>query len=196
MAWPELAGRSQREIGEWTGTSRSAVSSMLARLERDGHVIGRGRRRRLVVDDRLLQRWTVGYADILRPALFIKTYRMPEGGLAALETRLASLVADRFAWGGGAAANKLGGTFLGERLTLHVRESQATLPMTPDPEGNVHVLGIPGPLAWPTGSPVWDGGGVQAVHPLLAYAELIDQQSDRALAAAAELRERFGWVSR
>jgi len=70
------------------------------------------------------------------------------------------------------------------------------LPMTPESEGNVDVLSIPGPLAWHTGSPVWDGGGVQAVHPLLAYAELVDQQSDRALTAAAELRERFGWVHR
>lgn len=194
MAWPELAGRSQREIAHHAGTSRTAVAALLTRLAEEGSLLGRGAKRRLVIGHQLLQRWRVGYSDVLRPTLFIRRYRLPEGGLEVLERRLTHHVEDRFAWGGGVAATRLGGTFTGERLTLHVRETEAALPLTPAADGTVHVLSIPGPLAWP-GSPAWDGGGAQAVHPLVAYAELLDSGSDRALAAAGELSHRYGWVT-
>lgn len=195
MAWPELAGRPQREIGERAGTSRTAVSALLQRLTQEGHLLGRDRRRRLVVGEELLRRWTVGYTDILRPALFIRRYRMPQGGREVLVRRLEAMVEDRYAWGGGMAASRLGGTFVGERVTLHVRESSAALPLSPDPHGPIHVLRIPGPLAWHSGSPTWDGGGVQSAHPLLVHAELMDQRGDRALRAAADLRAQFDWGS-
>ena len=194
MAWPELAGRSTSEIAAWAGTSRTAVASLLRGLGEDGHLIGKGQRRRMVVGEELFRRWAVGYSDVLRPALFIKRYRMPEGGREVLQRRLEATVGDRFAWGGGMAAARLGGNFIGQRVTLHVRDSKADLPLNPDPDGQIHVLRIPGPLAWPGGSPNWDGGGVQAAHPLLVYAELLDQRDDRALEAAADLREQVGWV--
>ncbi len=195
MAWPELAGRPLREIADRAGTSRTAVSALLRRLAEEGHLVGRDRHRRLVLGEDLFRRWTVGYTDILRPALFIRRYRMPEGGREVLLRRLEAMVEDRYAWGGGMAASRLGGTFAGERVTLHVRESSAALPLSPDPDGPIHVLSIPGPLAWHSGSPIWDGGGVQAAHPLLVFAELTDQRGDRALRAAADLRAQFGWGS-
>lgn len=195
MAWPELAGRPQREIADRAGTSRTAVSALLQRLVEEGHLVGRDRRRRLVVGEELLRRWTVGYTDILRPALFIRRYRMPEGGREVLLRRLEATVEGRYAWGGGMAASRLGGTFVGERVTLHVREASAALALSPAPDGPIHVLSVPGPLAWHSGSPIWDGGGVQAVHPLLVFAELMDQRGDRALRAAADLRVQFGWGS-
>jgi hypothetical protein len=193
MAWPELAARSQREISVHTGASRTAVAAILGRLTDEGSLLGKGKRRRLVLDHRLLQRWSVGYSDILRPSLFLGRYRLPDGGLEAVERRLEHVVQDRYAWGGGVAASRLGGTFIGERLTLHVQEDQVALPLTPSDEGEIHVLSIPGPLAWP-GSEVWDGGGRQVVHPLLAYVELMDEGSDRALQAATDLADQAGWL--
>ena len=168
---------------------------MLDRLASEHRLLGVGRRRRLVLDEGLLQRWTVGYSDILRPSLYVDRFELPGGGVPVLERRLALGVEDRVAWGGGHAARRLGGTFSGERLTLHVLDRQAVLPLTPAPRGQVHVLGVPGLLAWPGGSQVWSGGGVRAVHPLLAYAELVQQRTDRALSAAAGLREQYGWAS-
>ena len=195
MAWPELAARSQREISAHSGASRTAVAAILDRLSDEGSLLGKGKRRRLVLDHRLLQRWSVGYSDILRPSLFLGRYRLPEGGLQAVERRLEHVVQDRCAWGGGVAASRLGGTFIGERLTLHVREDRVALPFTPSDDGELYVLSIPGPLAWP-GSEIWDGGDRQVVHPLLAYAELIDEGSDRALQAATDLADHAGWLSK
>ena len=120
---------------------------------------------------------------------------MPEGGRKVLVRRLEAMVEDRYAWGGGMAATRHGGTFVGERVTLQLRESSATLPPGRDPQGPIHVLSLPGPLAWHSGSPIWDGGGVQSAHPLLVHAELMDQRGDRALRAAADLRAQFGWGS-
>lgn len=193
MVWPELAGRPQREIAEHAGTSRTAVAALMQRLAAEGHFVGKDERRRLVLADDLLQRWIVGYTDLLRPALFLRRFQMPEGGREVLIRRLAAMGEDRFAWGGGMAASRLGGTFVGERVTLHVRGPYPALPLRPDRDGPIHVLGIPGPLAWPGGAPDWNGGGAQAVHPLLVFAELMDERGDRALQAAADLRARFGW---
>ncbi len=186
-----LPRQSQTAIARQAGTSRTAVSSLLARLADEGHLIGKGKTRKLVLSDTLLQRWTVGYSDILRPALFVQRYRMPTGGLEVLERMVDALGADRFAWGGGVAARRLGGTFAGERVTLHVRDDGVELPLASAADGEVHLLGIPGPLAWYADNGVWNGKGVRATHPLLAYAELVDQRSDRALEAAAELRDEW-----
>ena len=101
---------------------------------------------------------------------------------------LAPPVPWRWAWGGATAAYRMTGHYRGEDTQLHVDRPAPTLPqelrVLPARTGNLMILRVPGPAAF-------DGALPRTVHPLLVYTELLIDNDDRAVEAAAEILERF-----
>ena len=133
----------------------------------------------------LLERWLVGYADVVRPRLFIGQYRLrcedPEEREAALSERLSGL---DWRWAGGSAGWRMNPHYRGEISTIALTEPPAGLPRllraSPDHRGNLVVLRGPGPL--------WMSEGA-LTHPLWTISELHAAGPERAREAGLRLRE-------
>lgn len=190
LAHPELAAAPVRVLAEKAGVGKTAAAEMLRRLEHEGHV-GRTRTARLVLEHRrLLERWLTGYADVLRPSLFIGRYHTPDQNPGELETRCESALGEevRWAWGGGAAAMRLTGYYRGEQSVLCIEDPPhdlaRRLKAAPSKQGPLTILRTKGPL-------MLEGAKPRTVHPLLVYAEMLALPNERATEAAQEVREKF-----
>jgi hypothetical protein len=187
---PNLLDAPVRDLARASGVSLGTASNVLRRLEHDRIVVRTRSRRHLVRRDDLMERWTVGYAETLRPQLLTGRFQTPDKDPLALEERVEALLGSdgTWAWGGAAAAFRLTRHYRSDETVLHVESPTSELPKRltalPHETGRLVLLGVPGPLAF-------RGKAPHTVHPLLIYSELILTGSDRARQTASELRERF-----
>ena len=187
---PELLNSPTRHIAQAAGVSLGTASNVLRRLEHDRMVVRTKSRRQLVRPDDLIERWIAGYAETLRPQIFLGRFHTPDKDPPSLEDRVAALLGRdwTWAWGGAAAAFRLTKHYRSDETVLHVEAATSDLPKRlkalPHRAGRLILLGVPGPLAFRGNMP-------RTVHPLLIYTELVLTGSDRAREAASELRERF-----
>jgi hypothetical protein len=190
-----------RLTGEVAGVSRQAVQDMRARLVAEGFLLS-GRsgvrwnpRRR----DDALRRWLEGYVAMVRPRLFVGSYRTRErtpDDLTAMLVAYAGPPGPRWRWGGAAAGYALRRHYRSERTVVHIADDApafaAGLPALRDPRGPLVVLGSFGTINWQ------HTHGEAIVHPLLAYSELLVGDDERAREAAHDLFEAVlqpGWTS-
>lgn len=185
---PTLAGAPLRTLADAAGVSRTAASVLLGRLREEGHLYRRQGAPVLRQSRELVDRWLVGYRDLVRPRLRLGRFALPHGQKDALVRTLGVALGDRWAWGGVEADRALGGLYQAPDLTVHVRAWErpdpAHIPLRADPEGLVEVLGIPGPSAWVEAEQA-------RVHPLLVYSELRISRDPRAWEAAEALIQRL-----
>jgi hypothetical protein len=190
LANPDLLDAPARELARVSGVSLGTVSNVVQQLREDRIVVRTKSRQQLARPVDLMERWVAGYAETLRPQLFIGRFQTPEQDPMALQNRLAALLGDGspWGWGGAAAAFLLTRHYRSEETVLHVDtfppELASTLKAAPYAVGRLTVLGVPAALAYVGPTP-------HVVHPLLIYAELMAAASDRAREAAGELRQRF-----
>lgn len=192
LAQPELASRPLRQIAEAGGVSRQAASDVLARLLASGAMV-RSKDTHRWVPHRLgseLERWLVGYVDVLRPALLFGSFRSPDATPDLVEQRVARALLNHSAWrwGGSAAGYRLTRYYRGMRTVVHLDdltpELRRAMKLVPDREGPIVVLGLPGPVALQGATP-------DTPHPLLVYAEMLAEANERAREAAGEVAERY-----
>jgi hypothetical protein len=190
LAKPELINSPIRTLSDRAGVSKTAVEHILARLTHEG-VLVRGRQRRHLHDKKtLLDRWLSGYSSLVRPRLLVGQYRTPDADPSRLEERIERALADDtgWAWGGGAAAERLVGYYRGSKTVLHLsRPSEEILRSfraLPSKDGELAVLRTPGRVTF-------EGAVPRTVHPLLVYTELLTEGTDRAREAAGMIRERY-----
>jgi hypothetical protein len=187
---PDLANAPFREMARTAGVSLGTASNVLRRLEHDRIVVRTKSKRQIVRREDLVERWIAGYAETLRPQLFVGRFQTPDKDPLGLEDRVAGILGQEapWAWGGAAAAYRLTKHYRSDETVLHVLAAAGDLPKRlkalPHREGRLIVLGVPGPLAF-------RGKAPHTAHPLLVYTELLLTGSDRAREAASELRERF-----
>jgi hypothetical protein len=164
----------------------------LRRLESKGAVTGTGPYR-VWVPGRSggeLDRWLVGYTDVVRPKLRRAVWRVPEESSDAREEKLRRILADRvlWRWGGVTAAWRLTRHYRSNRTVIHVENPPADLRKglraLPDEDGQLLLLGFPGPFGVTGATP-------DTVHPLLAYSELLADDDERAREAAQDLFENY-----
>lgn len=190
LADPALARRPVREVADAAGVGKTVVAEVLRRLDAEGMSEGSARSRVLVGKEPLLERWLVGYADVLRPRLVVGRFHPPERSPIELEDRLEKTLGELsgWAWGGTAAAYRLTGHFRGDDTVLHLADVPFDLAKRlralPDPRGRLIVMRAPGPISF-------HGAMERTVHPLLVYAELLVDGREREREAALEIRERF-----
>jgi hypothetical protein len=189
LTHPVAARMKLRELHELTGVSQSSLSYGMNALKRRGLLRGTGAQRTLVLPE-AIDRWIVGYADVLRPALAPRRFTFADASPQEFEARAERVLSDagiKHAWTGGAAAHRLTRYWHGETTTLHVdapiAKVASLLRIVPKEDGPLVVLGSLAPF-------LYDHGPVPHVAPLpLVYAELLALGDERARDAARRLRE-------
>ncbi len=190
LARPELVAKPVRQIAEIAAVPRATVGDVLLRLMQDGIIGTTARGRRLLEPRRLLERWLVGYGDVLRPALVIGRYQTPFKEPPELEEALRDVLGAenrRWAFGGEAAAFRLTGHYRGETTTVYCDGANplpARLRALRAEDGHLVVLRAPGPLTFKGEKP-------ETAHPLLVYAELMTGGRERAREAGAGIRDQY-----
>jgi hypothetical protein len=196
LAHPELVSAPLRTLAREAGVSTSPALQVQRKLLASGWVVEERGARRFTPRGResALGLWLAGYHTTLRPQLLVGRYR-PRGALAPEELELhidrSARGALQFWWGGAAAAHRLDGYYRGDRTVLHVEGDDlavgslaSLLRLMPDPDGPVVVLRLPGHAAL-------DAAHKDGVHPLLAWAELLEEGNDRAGEAAQRLERAW-----
>jgi len=192
LADRELAKAPVRELAEQAGAGKSTASNVLRQLRDDGRLIVTGTSVHL--KDSLWDTFAVGYGESLRSSWVHGRFRAQDKDLAALEERFARTLSDEltWAWGGGAAADRLTSYYHGPEVMLHLATIPDGLPqrlrLLGAQDGPIVLVRTPCPAAFH--APVPD-----VVAPVLAYAELVYMGGDRALETAALVRERYQEVS-
>ncbi len=189
---PKLLRATLQEVATAAGTSRQAPFDMLRRLEHEGFAAGTAKGLVWIEPrrDELLDRFFVGYRDVLRAKLLLGRWRTQSQEPPALEAKLEEALGAPGAWRYGGAAG-------GYRLDSYYRSPTTALQVTalpaefarrvralPSADGNLVALRVPGPIAL-------SGPRDDVVHPLLVCAELLAQDDERARNAAQRIRERF-----
>lgn len=138
----------------------------------------------------LVSLWLAAYSTTLAPSLAIGRFRAKESDPIELEKRIEPVLdgVGGWAYGGGAAAQRLTGYYRGDQTKIYVTDYRADLPtrlrFAKDEAGPITIARAPGRLALRSPQP-------KCVHPLLAYADLLAEGDDRAREAARELYGTF-----
>lgn len=191
LAEPRLLGAPVREASERTGISTGKVSALLNALVDQGYLGRRnaaGRRRLLVLQEqeRLLQRWELGYLEVLRPRLSPSSSRLPP---SVTFDRVAQMARDDAGTliGGEHAADALTGFLKPASLTLRVppgtqKRTAMRLGLAPakgEPEVTLNDRFQARVDAYADGPAPSVGRHSQHAHPILVRAELLAGGSDR-----------------
>lgn len=193
LAHPEYVDLTVRELADRAGVGKTAAADALNRLAAQG-LVGKGPHRQLLDPRELLDRWLAGYADTVRPRLFMGAYRTPHPDPPALEAAIEQADPDQdWAFGGGAAVDRLTHYYRGPVTVLHVQEQPRQLlrdlKALEAEDGPLVILGTPGPVGL-------EGVHLHTAHPLLVYTELYAEGRERPREAARVLAEEFlpDWV--
>jgi hypothetical protein len=193
LARPELLDAPERETAAAAGTSRQAVRNLRDRLLAEGLAVrsSEGNRWAPRARRQALDRWLVGYSDLVRPRLMFGAYRTQNEAPEDLE----HLVLERLGasshgwrWGGSAAGYRLLKHYRGKRTVVHLERFDPWLPRELlallDPEGPLVLMGFPGPVAMQGATP-------DTAHPLLVCSEMIAEGGDRPREAALAILEKY-----
>jgi len=194
---PESINYSYRNLADANDVALGTVGWVKRDLREQGYLEPIGKNRfRLVRKKELLERWVQGYANPLRPKIFLGEYRELEKNLDAVVKafRLYAL-GEGIRWGltGGFGADQLIHHYRGASLTLFIErwnESSAIkeLRWVPVSGGPITVLKAFSPLVFAQWGRV---APPPALHPLLIYAELLYQGTDRDLETARLIYKEF-----
>jgi hypothetical protein len=214
---PSLLRSPVREVATRAEVSTSPVLQVRDKLVQMGMAVEAGRQLRWTPGgiENARAFWLRGYQTTLRPQLMIQRFRARPGmGVPDIEAEIEARLERELSWrwGGAAAAWRLDSYYRGDVTVVHVHAPQlsahelgARLRMLPDPKGPIVFMQRPGAVAFDRGAarvvlPALEEQPKPAivhtlqpatVHPLLAWAELLEEGHDRAAEAAAELAAHF-----
>jgi len=177
----ELVDAPYRTIAQTAHVALGTVAWVLDDLQRLGHILEMGkRRRRLIRKQQLLERWVATFPNQLRPKLHLGNYAAPDPNWWE-HTRIGDF---RAYWGAEIAAARLTGYLKPEFVTVYIRDMPgrflAANRLRTDPRGNVEML----EAFWNTKCD-WTDTGI--VHPLLVYADLLATGDARNLETARRI---------
>lgn len=192
-AHPESVNWVVRRLAIAAGVSKSLASKFRNQIQADDRNTPKAETPWYHQPTNLRERLVPGYADVLRPKLFLGRYRHRESDygalLAALRTTSEKLKL-KMALTGGPAAELLQRYWRGTELPLFVEGFAPTharrLRLLPDRNGPITLLRVFGdPVFWQKRSGWW------LAHPWLIYCELMAADDPRAQEAAVEMESEF-----
>lgn len=185
---PKLAEAPQRAIAAAAGVALGAVPAVLGNLQRTGHLLVAGKRRRLNATKRLLDEWALAYAHKLRAKTLMETYQTK-----TFDTwRDWTLDPEQERWGGEPAANLLVGYLKPGILTIYTEKLPGRLMIR-------QRMARAGPLVRDRlvefRKPFWGNalrteGRPDVVPPALVYADLLATGDGRCIETARMIYDR------
>lgn len=172
--------KTYREIADKTDTGIGNITNIFNGLKDDGFLIPLTKDTYILEDNKkLLEKWIMAYEKKLKPNLVIGTYRFVDND-AFFNWKDIKLKQGQTFWGGEPAGDIYTDYLRPEELTLYTTEPRNELMknyrLVPDEGGNVKIY-----------EKFWKDNTEEkeAVHPLLAYADLI-MKGDRRCTETAE----------
>ena len=189
LSEPALLQASYRAMAEQAQVALGSVSILLKGLQQLELLRDESGKRRWTDPAQVLRRWVDAYGEVVRPKLPAQRYRWLDPAVARQGWQNLELGPD-MAWGGEPAAHLLlDGYLLPEYFTLYTTAARGEvirqLRLVPDAAGKVEVL-RPMDTTLGPGRPQ-----PQAVHPLLAYADLLLTADPRNREVAHLLHEHY-----
>lgn len=181
----EWINRPYREIAERTGTGLGNINNIFNGLAQEGYLLQLTKKvQKLENKKKLLEKWIQEYEKRLKPTLNIGTFRFLKeedfynwrGGLKDYDTF----------WGGEPAGAIYTNYLRPEELTIYTSEEWNDLirhyKLVPDKDGNVKVF-----------KKFWkhDPVNENVVHPLLAYADLMNKGDRRCTETAQKIYDEY-----
>ncbi len=179
---PEKTQLPYRELAEMANISLGSVGTVMQGLIEQNFLIKTKQTKKLKNTIELLNRWIIGYHDVLRPRLLKKKMRFinPEAYNNWKELNL--LQPNGFAfWGGEPGANLLTGYLHPGVFTIYTDcnwQSFKDVKLIPDESGNVEILEL-----------FWNPKAYNGLPPVLIYADLMSSGSDRNVETAKMILE-------
>jgi hypothetical protein len=191
---PYLLQATYREMAASAGIAASSVVNILSNLEEFLYIQRqRNGGYRLTDYTKLLHRWELGYAERLRPKLFLGTFTPSRQSFSELTKSLNQFAKnDHFLIGGELGAAIATDYLRPQKVTLHVsgnyRPLLVKLRLKPDPNGEITLLNQFGTSnAWVSA----ENQNPPLASPLLLYAELLMENDDRLRETAERLLEKY-----
>lgn len=189
---PESVNWPVRKLEAAAGISKSQAAQVRQQFLAEGLLKHKGKQYQLAPKESLPERLSAGYAQVLRPKLFLGRFRFPEKTVELFLQRLKSSPPPdvRYAITGGFAATLLERFYHGSDVTMFIESAEPRilreLRLLPDREGPVTLLRAFGEVAFGA-----QHDGHTIASPWLVYAELLASDDPRAHEAARELRKSF-----
>lgn len=182
----EWINRPYREIAELTGTGLGNIKNIFNGLEQEGYLLHLTKNeQKLENKKQLLEKWILEYEKRLKPTLNIGTFRfLKEEDF--YNWRGVPLENQKTYWGGEPAGALYTDYLRPEELTIYTAEEWTDLirhyRLVPDKNGNVKVF-----------KKFWkhDLVNKNTVHPLLAYADLINKGDRRCTETAQRIYNEY-----
>ena len=179
----ELINKPQRTISEETGVALGNINYVLNGLKEYHFLIEKNRKEyQLINKKELLEKWVGLFEQKLKPTLHIGNFRFLKKEDYDQWNKLL-LNKEQTYWGGEPAGAIITNYLLPEIFTLYTLETQINLikkhRLIPDPNGNIRMY-----------KKFWKGEETYndvVVHPLLAYADLINMGNRRCTETAQKI---------
>lgn len=174
---PDKTKLPYRNLAELAKISLGSVGMIMQELIDLHFILKTKQTKKLKNTNELLNRWITAYHDVLRPRLLKKQMRfiMPENYNKWKEIDLTK-VAGQVYWGGETGANLLTGYLNPGTFTIYTDQNWINfkeIELIPDENGKVEVLEI-----------FWNTKTFAGVPPVLIYADLMSNGSDRNIETA------------
>ncbi len=180
-----LEGKTHHQIRQMTGVGLGTINRLIRALELDGYMVKlKGRHRRLVRKQELLEQWAIAYPQRLRPKQMIGKFTGPREPW----WNNMDLLANDAQWGGEVAANYLTQYLKPQLVTLYTAKQPDDIiikqRLHKNPQGDVEIL-----------RRFWNfttlDQRANVVPPLLVYADLLATGDERNIETARMVYEKY-----
>ena len=180
-----LLNQPQRVIAEETGVALGNINYILKGLKELKFLMEKNKREyQLINKHELLQKWMIGFEEKLKPALHMGNFRFAKTDDERNWKQLKLKPYQTF-WGGEPAGSLLTNYLHPETFTIYTDETRNNLiknyRIVPEQNGNIKVY-----------KKFWKGRGdfnETVVHPMLAYADLLNTGDSRCIETAKMIYE-------
>jgi hypothetical protein len=184
---PALANEPQRIMAAKTGLALGNINIIISGLKALKFLVPKNEDTLVLTNKKqLVEKWMIGYEEKLKPKLYMGNFRFLKQDEHSNWKKLPLKKQETF-WGAEPAGALMTNYLLPGVFTLYTAETQSNLiknyQLVPDPKGNIEVY----KKYWQVGATFND----TIVHPLLAYADLMNTGDRRNIATAQKIYDEL-----
>lgn len=177
-----------RKIGSRSKVTIDTVGKVIKGLLQKQYILQAEKKvYRMVEKEKLLHKWVTEFNQTLRPKLKKRKFRWTDKNKEWKQIRLPQ----GSYWGAAAAAELLTDYLIADRWTVYteldVAELIKTMPMVPDRKGDVEIV----ERFWTDPGEAFGRPRMDIVHPILVYADLIEDSNFRYVETAEKVYKAY-----